>query len=96
MFVGLQEVSVLTCRRRELEQQVQHLAGGVAVVKETLYGPTHSRPPPHSPSRSLSPSPTPGAGDSEALLASHGMGQSPYIIPPSDCIFLLAAAFGNM
>ena len=86
MCAGLQQVSVLTCRRRELEQQVQHLAGGVAVIKETLYGPTHSPPPPHSPSRSRSPSPTRVVGDSGALLASHGTGQSPYMIPPSDCI----------
>ncbi|DBA74957.1 hypothetical protein WJX77_011846 [Trebouxia sp. C0004] len=61
-----------TSRRRELAQQVQHLAGGVAVIKETLYGPTHRPPLPHSPSRSRSPSPTRVAGDSGALLASHG------------------------
>ena len=65
---------------------MQHLAGGVAVIKETLYGPTHSPSLPHSPSRSRSPSPTRVAGKSGALLASHGTTQSPYMTPPFDYI----------
>ena len=57
-----------------MEQQVQHLAGGVAVIKETLFGPVSS------PSRPASPTPGPRhaspsrpAKPPGALLASHGM-----------------------
>ncbi len=85
-MTGKRKLFFLFCRRRELEQQVQHLAGGMAVIKETLYGPTHSPPLPHSASRSRSPSPSRVADNSGALLASHGTGQSPYMISPSDCI----------
>ena len=60
------------CRRRELDQEVQQLAGGVTVLKETLYGPGHSSTRTSSPSPSRSVSPARGANDTGALLASHG------------------------
>ena len=57
-----------------MEQQVQHLASGVAVIKETLFGTVSS------PSRPVSPAPgprhaypTPHAETPGALLASHGV-----------------------
>ncbi|KAL3133626.1 hypothetical protein ABBQ32_008144 [Trebouxia sp. C0010 RCD-2024] len=62
-------------RRREMEQQVEHLAGGVAVIKETLFGPVPTSSRPSSPSQaphSRSASPTRIGDAPGALLASHG------------------------
>lgn len=61
-----------------MEQQVQQLAGGVAVIKETLFGPVSSSGRPASPSPSHpsslgTASPTRSADAPGALLASHGM-----------------------
>ena len=63
-----------------MEQQVQQLAGGLAVIKETLFGPVSSSARPASPSpspshppHSRSASPTRSADAPGALLASHGM-----------------------
>ncbi len=69
-----------------MEQQVQHLAGGVAVIKETLYGPQHTPNHPSSPSRSRSVSPARAAEASGALLASHGMCTTPLCITPVHCL----------
>ena len=59
-----------------MEQQVQQLAGGVAVIKETLFGSVSSSARPASPSHPSPPgpaSPTRSADAPGALLASHGM-----------------------
>lgn len=59
-----------------MEQQVQHLSGTVAVIRETLYGSASSPTRPASPAvggtRSQPASPSPTRADGGALLASHG------------------------
>ena len=67
----------LMCRRREMEQQVQQVAGGLAVIKETLYGGVSgsgrpASPSPRHPSHSPSAAPTCSGDAAPALLASHG------------------------
>ena len=61
-----------------MEQEVQQVAGGLAVIKETLFGPVSgsarpASPSPSHPQHSRSASPARSADAPGALLASHGM-----------------------